>query len=126
MMSEMKIELPKQLIEDTIRAEMVRQIPADKRDKLIESVIRSALSQEVDRYSNRTVFQDEVSKMIREEAIAIFRAWLDENKTKIKDALFKYLNAAPQERLTEFCEKLVDNIESYGIKIELNLDKKER
>jgi len=125
-MSEMKIEIPQQLIEDTIRAEIVRAIPIEKRDELIKAVIRVAMTQKKDDYSRTpTFFQDEVNKMIRETAIRIFEEWLEKNKKKVKDALLDYLNDEPQKRLTDFCEKLANNICEYGIRVELKLENKE-
>ena len=120
--SEMKIELPTQLIEDTIRAEMVRQIGGDNRDKLIEAVVKTAMTQKKDTYSSTpTYFQEAVNKMIRDVAYDVFKKWLDGNRAAIGKALFAHLNGDKQKRLKEFAEKIADNITRYGITVDLNL-----
>jgi hypothetical protein len=125
--SEMKIEIPKNLIEDTIRAEMVRQMCGENKTELIEAVVTHAMSARKDSYSNTpTFFQEAVNGMIREEASKAFREWIERNRKQISDALFKHLNENRQARLKEFAEKLAENIEMYGIHVNIDLKDKER
>jgi len=120
--SEMKIEIPTNLIEDTIRAELVRQIGGENKDKLIEAVVKTAMTQKKDNYSSSpTYFQKEVNEMIRDVALEIFRDWLKTNREAIGKALFAHLNADKQKRLKEFAEKLATNISAYGIRVSLDL-----
>jgi len=120
--TEMKIELPTQLIEDTIRAEMVRQIGGENRDKLIENVVKTAMSQKKNDYnSTPTYFQEAVNGMIRDEAIRVFKEWIGSNRADIAKALFTYMNADKQKRLKQFAEKLAQNISRYGIYVSLDL-----
>lgn len=123
--SEMKIEIPTELISDSIRAQMVRQIgEGPTRDKFVDAVIRNAMEGKKDSYSNTpTFFQAAVNEMIRDEALKIFKAWLEENRAAISKALFTYLNGNKQERLREFAENLASNISSYGITVNLDLTK---
>ena len=121
MASEMKIEIPTTLIEDTIRAELVRQIGGENKEKLITAVVQTAMGEKEKSYSNETYFQTAVNKMIRKEAEEIFRVWLDKNREEISKALFTYLNGNKQKRLKEFAEKIANNICSYGIHVNLNL-----
>lgn len=126
MSSEMKIQIPSDLIEDTIRAEMVRQIGAENRDKLIESVVYHAMTQKKDDYSRTpTYFQSAVNEMIREEACKIFREWLDGNRKSIATALFAYLNDNKQKHLKIFAENIANSIDKYGIDVSIRLDNKE-
>lgn len=123
--SEMKIEIPTQLIEDVIRSEMIRQIPEKDRDKLIKSVVEHAMSAKKDSYSDTpTFFQQAVNNMIVEEATKIFREWLDNNREVLTKALFTYLNAEKQKRMAQFCKNLIDNINKYQISVNLVLDGK--
>lgn len=123
--SEMKIEIPTDLISDSIRAELVRQIGVGPtRDKFVEAVIRNAMEGKKDNYSSSpTFFQAAVNEMIREEALKVFKAWLEENRTAISAALFSYLNGNKQKRLKDFAEKLAGNIATYGISVNLDLSR---
>jgi hypothetical protein len=118
-MRELKINIPEQLIEDTIRAEMVRQIGGENKEKLIESVVMHAMAQKKDSYSRETYFQETVNEMIRDTATEIFREWLEQNRKEISKALFKFLNDNKQERLTKFCESIAGNIRKYGVDVKL-------
>ena len=127
MASEMKIEIPTNLITDTIRAEMVRQMASENKTKLIEAVVAHAMTARKDSYSSTpTFFQETVNGMIREEAQKVFKEWIDANRKQISDALFKHLNENKQARLKEFAENLAKNIEMYGIQVNLDLRDKER
>ena len=121
-MSEIKIDVPGQLIEDTIRAEMIRTMASQNKEKLIEAVVAKAMSTKSDNYSSTpTHFQQAVNEMIRNEAKELFKEWIEENRKAIRDALLKYLNANKQKRLTELVEKLANNISAYGIHVNLVL-----
>jgi|GEM_PF-2648802 hypothetical protein len=124
--SEMKIEIPTELISDSIRAEMVRQIgEGPTRDKFVDAVIRNAMEGRKDNYRDTpTFFQAAVNEMIREEALKVFKAWLEQNRAAISDALFAYLNGNKQKRLREFAEKLAGNISQYGISVCLDFKDK--
>jgi hypothetical protein len=121
--SEMKIEIPTKLIEDSIRSEMVRQIgQGPERDKFVESIVRQAMEGKKDSYSSTpTFFQSAVNDMIRDEALKVFRAWLEENREAIAKALYTYLNGNKQQRLKEFAENMANNISQYGISVNLDL-----
>ena len=123
--SEMKIEIPKELISDAIRCEMVRQIgEGDTRDKFVEAVVRNAMEGKKDSYSNTpTFFQSAVNEMIRDEAMKVFKAWLEENRSAIGEALMKHLNGNKQKRLKDFAENIANRIEQYGITVNLDLSK---
>jgi len=123
--SEMKIEIPTKLIEDSIRSEMVRQIgQGPARDKFVESVVRQAMEGKKDSYSSTpTYFQSAVNDMIRDEALKVFKGWLDENREAISKALYTYLNGNKQARLKEFAENMANNINKYGISVNLDLTK---
>ena len=120
--SEMKIEIPTNLIEDTIRAEMVRQISKDNKDKLIEAVVKAAMTQKKDSYnSTPTHFQEAVNEMIADTAKQIFSEWIESNRAAIAKALFTFLNSNKQKRLTDFAENIAKSINEYGISVKLVL-----
>ncbi len=120
--SEMRIEIPSQLIEDTIRVEMIRAISKNgESEKWIQAIVKEAMDRKKDSYSSKTYFQDAVSKMIIEEAQSIFSEWLSENKDAIGKALKKYLTENKHAALTQICETLATNIQTYGVGIRANL-----
>ena len=126
MMSEVKIDIPAQLIENTIMAELVKNVSGENKDRLMKAVVEKAMSGKKDDYrSSRTFFQEAVEDMIRDEAKEIFRTWIDQNRKAIADALMTYMNEKKQVRLKEFCEKMANSINRYGINISLNLSDKE-
>ena len=91
-------------------------------EKLIQSVVESAMKHKKDNYSySQTYFQEEVTKMIQTEAKEIFAEWIEENRENIATAMRKYLTANKQEALTRFCENLANNINSYGINVNMIL-----
>lgn len=119
MASEVKIEIPTILIQDTIRAEMMRSL--GNTDQLVNAVIKHAMEQTRDNYSKTTFFQDAVNTMIRKQATEIFQEWLELNRENIKKALLKYLTEHKNKMLTELAEQLASNITTYGISVSLSL-----
>lgn len=118
----MRIEIPTQLIEDTIRAEMVRTMMVNgTSEKWVQAIVNKAMSEKKDRYSDTTAFQDAVSSMVVDEAKAIFREWLEANRAEIGKALRKYLTDNKQAALTKMCESLAENISTYGVRITAKL-----
>lgn len=118
--SKVEIKIPQTLIEDTIRMEMIKSMP--NTEAMVQKIVEVALTSKKDSYSSTpTYFQQAVNDMIIGEAKKIFQAWLEENRSKIADALVKYLNSNKQKRLTEFAEKIASNINSYGIHVSLDI-----
>lgn len=124
-MSEVKIDIPKQLIEDTIRAELVRKLSEENKTLLIESIVKYAFDEKPDRYSSQSFFKKVTTEMIQKEVKEIFAEWINENRENIAKALRKYLTENKQKALTAFCEKLSENIASYGVSVNLKLFEKE-
>ena len=123
MNSEVKIQIPQMMIEDMVRAEIIRAMP--NKEKVIESVVTQAMTGKKDSYSNSpTYFQEAVNKMICDTAVEIFGEWLGANREAIKKALLKYLNEHKQKRLTEIADSLANNISRYGINVNLNFNEK--
>lgn len=120
MASEVKIEIPTILIQDTIRAEMMRSL--GNTDQLVEAVIKHAMNEKKDTYnSTPTYFQHAVNEMIRNIAKDIFSEWLEQNRENIKKALLKFLTENKQKMLTDLATQLASNITTYGINVSLTL-----
>jgi hypothetical protein len=121
-MSKMEIDIPQKMIEDTIRAELIRNISEQSKDKLITAVVEKALTERKDNYRGTpTFFEQAVTEMIRETAKGIFREWIESNREDISKAIYAHLNGTKQKRLKEFAEKLANNISSYGISVNIDL-----
>jgi hypothetical protein len=112
--SAVQIHIPQQLISDTIRAEIVRQIP--NKEAFASAVIRAALEEKVkdgygyNRNDGPTVFQKAISEMINAEAKSIFTEWLEKNRQAIRDALTKELTRSQAARVKEIAEKIADGM----------------
>lgn len=120
MSSEMKIQIPTQLIEDTIRAELVRQM--GKTEDMVKGIVAAAMGAKKDNYSSTpTFFREQVTRMINDEAGRIFREWIEQNREGIRKALFDYLNGDKQKRLKEFAEKLANNVCQYNVSVHLEV-----
>lgn len=118
--SELKIQLPTALIEDSIRAEIVRQFP-DK-EKLATRIIEEALTQKADRYSrsDETLFGAAVKAMIREEAQKIFGEWVEENRDLIRKAFVAELKRDKHKRLAGMVDSLLRDLSRFSVSVSLN------
>jgi len=115
--SQIGIHLPSQLIEDVIRAEIVRAL-GDK-SNLIEAVVSTALKAKDPRtYGSETIFRQEVNKMVREEAIQVVRQFIDSNRERIRNAFQEYLLR------NSIIDKLVSGLIDRTFKVQLSLDVK--
>lgn len=125
-MSDAKFEMkiPEQFISDTIRAEIVRQIP--NKEEFAATVIRHALTAEAkDQYGyrdpKRTVFQAALDEMIREEAKRVFADWLTEHRALIREAILKELTATKAKRLKKLAEQIVDGLADFRTSVSLSI-----
>ncbi len=119
--SQIGISIPQQLIEDIVRAEMVRSL--GNQEALIEGIVKAAMSaKDPNSYSSRdqTLFMLQAQKMIREVATAALAEWIEQNREKIKAALLRHLQSrdgAPVKKLVDsFCE----NLGRYSIGVSFN------
>ncbi len=120
MAAEIKIDIPQNLIEDTIRAEMIRQMP--NKEAIMSEVIRKAMQAKRENYSySKTIFQDEFEKQIMETVKTIIGGWIELHKKELSDHLIKYLTKGKNEFLTKFAEALINGVTKYSIGININL-----
>ncbi len=120
MAAEIKIDIPQNLIEDTIRAEMIRQMP--NKEAIMSEVIRKAMQTKREHYSSsKTVFQEEFEKQIMETVRTIIGGWIELHKKELSDHLVKYLTKGKNEFLNKFAEALINGVTKYSIGININL-----
>ena len=130
--STLQITLPEQLITNTIRAEMVKQLGG--LESVAKQVVIAAMEEPAtDRYGHTTKkrvngkmvevtrFEVRVGEMIRKEAESVFQEWLDEHRNDIRSALEKHLTAKKNKVLKDLCESLVTNMSSYNVRATLAL-----
>lgn len=108
-MAEMKLEVPPDIVRSIVQAQVVAAL--GQQDKLIEGVVAAALSEKNrDRYSSSTdpsIFQEQVSRMIREVAVEAFKEWLAENREKIRTEMRRQLTAQKGKALGSIIESIM-------------------
>jgi uncharacterized FlaG/YvyC family protein len=123
--SQVQIHIPEQLISDTIRAEIVRQIP--NKEAFAASVIKAALTEKAKDgygYSNDrgpTIFQKAISDMINAEAKAVFGEWLEQNRTAIREALVKEMTRTQAARVKAIAEKIASGMAQWNVGVNFSL-----
>lgn len=120
MATEVKIDIPTSLIEDTIRMEMVRQMP--NKEAIMAEVIRKAMTAKKDGYSNsKTVFQETFETKIMDTVREIVGEWMELHRGELKDHLVKYLTQGKKEFMNKFADALINGITKYEIHVNIDL-----
>lgn len=119
-MSQIGIAIPQGLIEDLVRAAVVRELGGQQ--ELIEGIVNQALSQKKDSYSKGTIFQDQVATMIRDVAREAVQEWVASKKEEIKAAFLKHLSSRDGLPAKKMVEGLVDGISKYNVSVKFDWD----
>lgn len=109
------ISFPNQLIEDLVRAAVVREL--GQQEKLIEGIVSAALKQKESSYDKETLFQKMVSKMIRDVAEESVHEWVQQNKERIQAAFIAHLNSPSGEVVNKLVNGMVDGLSNYSIRV---------
>ena len=97
------------LIQSKIEVAMLEALSQDS-ESLVETVVKLAMQRNCDNRDHnhnrehRTNFQCQVEGMIRESAQGIFRDWLTEHHTLIREAIEKRLGRAPKTFVNQVVE----------------------
>lgn len=122
MAAEVRIDIPTSLIEDTIRAEMVRQMP--NKDKIMAEVIHKAMTFKKDNYSySKTVFEETFETKIMDTVTKIVDEWMELHRQELKDHLIKYLTQGKKEFMNKFADALLNGITKYSVGVSIDLRK---
>jgi hypothetical protein len=122
MASEVKIEIPSSLIEDTIRMEMIRQMP--NKEGIMAEVIKKAMQAKKDNYSNsKTIFQETFESKIMSTVNEIIGEWMEVHREEVKDHIVKYLTKGKNEFLNQFAEALMNGVTKYSIGVHIDLNR---
>jgi hypothetical protein len=115
------IAVPAQLIEDLVRAAIVREL--GNQEALIAGVVTAALQQkDKDRYRGETLFQTMTEKMILGVAQDCMKTWVEENREKIRAAFLKHLNSRDGAALKKLAEGMVDGLSRYNVSVAFEWD----
>ena len=114
-MSQVGIAIPKNLIEDIVRAAVVREL--GNQEALIEGIVTAALKEKDTKSyrSDETIFMSTVRTMIREVAQEAVREWVDTNREKIKAAFIKHLNSRDGQAIKKLVDGMVDGVSKYNV-----------
>lgn len=117
--SELKMEVPKEIVASIVKAQVIAAL--GKSEELIAGVVRSALEQKTDRYSSSpTIFEAEVTRMIREVAVESFQEWLKENREKIRAEMRRQLTEQKGKLLTDLVNGFTNQLTSIYPNVKLN------
>lgn len=121
--SNVGITIPKQLIDDLVRAEIVRAI--GKREEMIAHVVNQVLNEKEDNYSRETRIERAFRDMIIGEAKALLQEWLLQNKDEFRKSLMAHFNDHKAKRLKEMAEALTNGLLDSYINVNVNFHKKD-
>lgn len=121
-MAEIGITVPQQMIEDLVRAAIVRELGGQQ--ALIEGIVTQALQAKKDSYSHSpTIFQDQVAKMIRGVAEEAVKDWIEQQRDRIKAAFVKHLQSKDGLAVKKMVDGLVDGVSRYNIGVKFEWEK---
>lgn len=120
-MSKLEINIPSQMIEDAVRAQVVEALTAGKGEELIKAIINQAMTEKRNTYGHETVFGYAVKEMIRSEAKKIFGDWLNSQREALREQLMAELDMNGKKRLKELTEALVQNIGRYSVEVSFRI-----
>ncbi len=116
--SQLGITIPTQLIEDILRAEVVRALGSQ--EQLIEGIVRAAISAKRESYDRDTIFLKQAQEMIRNVATEALREWIEAHRRQIKDALYKNLSSRDGAPVKKLVESFSENLGKYSISVGFN------
>jgi len=117
--TEIGITVPQQLIEDLVRAAIVRELGGQQ--ALIEGIVNQALQAKKDSYrGSPTIFQEQVQKMIRGVAEEAVRDWIEQQRERIKAAFMKHLQSRDGLAAKKLVDGLIDGVARYSVSVNFN------
>jgi len=110
-MPEIKFEVPKEIITTHVAAAVMEALGKDP-EALVTAVVNEAMRQKKNSYDSDSVFLSGVKTLIREEASAVFKTWLDEKRPIIQRAITKRLRGEEGTFIETVADKLVNGLAS--------------
>jgi hypothetical protein len=123
--SNVQIKIPEQMITGLVMAEMVKAL--GNQDQLIAAVVKAAIeAKDPQGYSRETIFHKAVCDMIREEAEAAFKSWLEANRERVRKAMLTELESGKGKRIRQIVDGLVSRLTEYDMSVSLSVREGDR
>ncbi|MFZ5440431.1 MAG: hypothetical protein ACOZQL_10500 [Myxococcota bacterium] len=100
--NELKLEIPQDIITSIVKAQVIASL--GKSEELIAGVVQQAITQKRNHYDKTTIFEEQVSEMIRGVAVECFKEWLAENREKVRAEMRKQLTAQKGKLITDLVD----------------------
>lgn len=107
-MSELKMEIPQEIVKSIVQAQVVAAL--GKSEALIKAVVESAMMQKNNSYDRTTVFEEQVTEMIRAVAVESFKEWLEANRERVRAEMQKQLTAQKNKLMVDLVESFTRNL----------------
>ena len=115
--SQVQIHIPQQLIDDMVRAEIVRAL--GNHEAFCKAMVQRALDARKNTYDKTTILEDTFGEMVREEAKKIFREWVEEHRELLKKHFVQALTDKKNERLRQMADSLLGSIHDFSLNVSL-------
>ncbi len=121
---EVKID-PKEvtkIIDTEVRLAIAKAL-GEQPENLIKAVVDTAMSAKANSYDRKTVFQDSVDTMIREEAREVFKEWLSEKRSLIREAIGQRLKAEKDSFIDSIADQLMEGLaKSFYVSVHMKVE----
>lgn len=119
-MAEVGITIPTELINDLVRAAIVREL--GNQTALIEGVVNAAMSAKESNYSSKTFFQATTEKLIRGVADEALKEWIETQREAIKAAFLKYLTSRDGAATKKLIDAMMEGVGRYQATVQFKWD----
>lgn len=107
------INLPKGTVDAIVSAHIratVFEALAKNPEALVKACVDQALREQRDRYSGKSIFEEQVSEMIRKTAGEVFAEWLQEQRPLIAKQIRAKFDGSSKKLVDTIAEKLVGHL----------------
>ena len=116
--NELKLEIPQDIITSIVKAQVIASL--GKSEQLVAGVVQQAITQKRNGYDKTTIFEEQVSEMIRQVASECFKEWLAENREKVRAEMRKQLTAQKGKLITDLTDNFTKKLTDIYARVTLN------
>jgi len=116
--NELKLEIPQDIITSIVKAQVIASL--GKSEQLVAGVVQQAITQKRNHYDKTTIFEEQVSEMIRGVAVECFQEWLAENREKVRAEMRKQLTAQKGKLITDLVDGFTKKLTNIYPNVALN------
>ena len=112
-MDDLSINIPKGALEGVVNAHIqaaVTEALGRNPEVLVKAVVRAAMAQRKQHYNSKSIFEEQVSAMIRKTASEEFQKFLDEKRPAIADQIRAKFDGNAEKLVDTIAEKLVGHL----------------